>query len=87
MSAGTIILAHNSGGPKLDIVIRHNGSPTGFLADDVQSYADAMETITKMSEDERMGIRLNARDSVTRFADSVFEEDFLAATETFFQDT
>ncbi|EPQ14371.1 GDP-Man:Man(3)GlcNAc(2)-PP-Dol alpha-1,2-mannosyltransferase, partial [Myotis brandtii] len=35
MAAGTIILAHNSGGPKLDIVIPYEGEVTGFLAERV----------------------------------------------------
>ncbi|KAJ8352599.1 hypothetical protein SKAU_G00240750 [Synaphobranchus kaupii] len=32
MAAGAVILAHKSGGPKLDIVVPHDGHPTGFLA-------------------------------------------------------
>lgn len=81
MAAGTVVLAHDSAGPKLDIVTPHNGKPTGFLANDVQSYADAMETIFKLSEDQKMEIRGCARQSVVRFSESEFEQKFLTVME------
>ncbi|XP_064636019.1 GDP-Man:Man(3)GlcNAc(2)-PP-Dol alpha-1,2-mannosyltransferase-like isoform X2 [Lineus longissimus] len=85
MAAGTIILAHNSGGPKLDIVTEYHGKKTGFLASDEESYAKAMKTIFDMSEAERLEIRSNARESVKRFSDDDFEAGFVAATEVLLQ--
>ncbi|XP_041359007.1 GDP-Man:Man(3)GlcNAc(2)-PP-Dol alpha-1,2-mannosyltransferase-like isoform X2 [Gigantopelta aegis] len=85
MAAGCIGLAHNSGGPKLDIVIPHNGEQTGFLADDVPSYADAMETIFNMSDKERLKIQMNARESVQKFSDEEFECSFLTLMEPMLQ--
>ncbi|KAG1950291.1 GDP-Man:Man(3)GlcNAc(2)-PP-Dol alpha-1,2-mannosyltransferase [Pimephales promelas] len=81
MAAGTIILAHKSGGPKLDIVVPYDGGPTGFLADDEDAYADAMERILSMTPAARLEIRRRARLSVTRFSDQEFEGSFLAAVE------
>ncbi|KAG7463609.1 hypothetical protein MATL_G00178410 [Megalops atlanticus] len=81
MAAGTIILAHKSGGPKLDIVVPHEGGQTGFLADDEDSYAEAMERILSMTPAARLEIRRNARASVARFSDQEFEASFLAAME------
>ncbi|KAL2087438.1 hypothetical protein ACEWY4_016266 [Coilia grayii] len=81
MAAGTVILAHKSGGPKLDIVVPYEGGQTGFLADDEDSYADAMERILSLTAAERMEIRRRARNSVTRFSDQEFEASFLAAME------
>lgn len=81
MAAGTVILAHKSGGPKLDIVIPYESGQTGFLADDEDSYADAMERILSLTPSERMEIRRRARQSVGRFSDQEFEASFLAATE------
>lgn len=81
MAAGTIILAHKSGGPKLDIVVPHDGGITGFLAYDEDSYADAMERILALTPDARLQIRLRARQSVGRFSDREFERSFLAAVE------
>ncbi|KAM8974972.1 GDP-Man:Man(3)GlcNAc(2)-PP-Dol alpha-1,2-mannosyltransferase [Pelodytes ibericus] len=85
MAAGTIILAHNSGGPKMDIVISYGGQKTGFLADDEESYASAMDQILSLSPNERLTIRQNARHSVTRFSDQEFEENFLSAAEHLFK--
>lgn len=85
MAAGTIVLAHKSGGPKLDIVVPFEDGQTGFLADSEDSYASAMETILALSPSARLEIRRNARRSVERFSDQEFEASFLSATETLMQ--
>ncbi|XP_014675893.1 PREDICTED: GDP-Man:Man(3)GlcNAc(2)-PP-Dol alpha-1,2-mannosyltransferase-like [Priapulus caudatus] len=77
MAAGTIVLAHDSGGPKLDIVVEHDGKRTGFLADSEASFADAMKTIFALSPGERFAVRENARRSSMRFSEDVFEVDFM----------
>lgn len=81
MAAGTVILAHKSGGPKLDIVVPYDGGITGFLADDEDSYADAIERILTMTPEARLEIRRRARQSVSRFSNQEFETTFLAAME------
>lgn len=84
MAGGCIMLAHDSGGPKMDIVIEWEGKPTGFLASDIKSYADAMEMIIALSPEERSVICHNARHSVARFSEGAFENGFLRQTETLF---
>lgn len=81
MAAGTVILAHKSGGPKLDIVVPFEGDQTGFLAEDEDEYADAIERILALSPARRLHIRQNARRSVARFSDREFDACFLAAME------
>ena len=56
MAAGAIALAHNSGGPKMDIVVDYEGEKTGFLADDIQSYSQAINTIMNASLSREMGL-------------------------------
>lgn len=85
MAAGTIILAHNSGGPKLDIVVPHEGTITGFLAESEEEYAEAMVQILSMSAEKRLQIRSNARASAVRFSDQEFEAAFLSSVEKLFQ--
>ncbi|CAH1777960.1 unnamed protein product, partial [Owenia fusiformis] len=85
MAAGTVILAHNSGGPKLDIVIEYNEKPTGFLADSEETYAEKMAAIFKLTEQERLEYSINARESVTRFSEEEFEVGFLNSTEVLFR--
>lgn len=84
MAAGTIMIAHNTGGPKLDIVVPYQDKTTGFLASDEASYADAMEKVFRMSINERQEIREAAKASVVRFSDQEFEISFLAAVESLF---
>ena len=84
MAAGTIILAHNSGGPKLDIVVEHEGEATGFLADDVDSYSSAMKTIFNSGLPDRNKMATNARKSVQKFSHDEFEHNFLYFTEILF---
>lgn len=79
MAAGTVIVAHKSGGPKLDIVVPFEGGQTGFLADDEESYAEAIERILTLPPASRLQMRRNARQSVARFSDEEFKACFLAA--------
>ncbi|KOM25268.1 hypothetical protein LR48_Vigan66s002100 [Vigna angularis] len=47
MAAGAIPIAHNSAGPKMDIVLDEDGQQTGFLACTVEEYVDAIvRTVT-----------------------------------------
>lgn len=85
MAAGTVILAHNSGGPKLDIVVPYEGYITGFLAENVDNYAETMAYILSLSPEKRLEIRENARRSVHRFSDQQFEETFLLSVEPLFK--
>ncbi|KAM6178560.1 GDP-Man:Man(3)GlcNAc(2)-PP-Dol alpha-1,2-mannosyltransferase [Rhynchocyon petersi] len=85
MAAGTIILAHNSGGPKLDIVVPHSGDVTGFLADSEDDYAETMAHVLSMSDEQRLQIRKSARASVCRFSDQEFEVTFLLSVEKLFK--
>lgn len=81
MAAGTVILAHKSGGPRLDIVVPYEGGETGFLAEDEDGYADTIERILTLSPSARLEIQRNARLSVTCFSDQEFEACFLATME------
>jgi len=84
MAAGAIVLAHDSGGPKLDIVVDHDGQSTGFLASDPDSYAARLKTIFALDSETANRIRHNARESVGRFSDAQFTETFLNVTECLF---
>ncbi|KAG8194103.1 hypothetical protein JTE90_003044 [Oedothorax gibbosus] len=77
MSAGLVMIAHDSGGPKMDIVVDFNEKKTGFLATDIQSFADAMTNVWNMKETDLYEIRKCARESVSRFSVNKFEETFL----------
>ncbi|XP_057707879.1 GDP-Man:Man(3)GlcNAc(2)-PP-Dol alpha-1,2-mannosyltransferase-like [Corythoichthys intestinalis] len=81
MAAGAVVLAHNSGGPKLDIVVPYDGERTGFLADSEDDYAAGMDSILTLTPERLDCIRRNARHAVRRFSDRDFHASFLAACE------
>ncbi|KAK3842312.1 MAG: mannosyltransferase [Linnemannia gamsii] len=76
MAAGLVPVAHNSAGPKMDIVRPYNNEPTGYLATTPQEFADAIEKVLAAG-DATLDMQLRARDSVQeRFSEKVFEEGF-----------
>jgi len=78
MAGGVIVIANDSGGPKMDIVVPVEGEATGFLARNAEDYADAMARVLALPFRERMIIRERARDAVKRrFSDEAFCRDFL----------
>eukprot|EP00550_Attheya_septentrionalis_P009430 CAMPEP_0198297260 /NCGR_PEP_ID=MMETSP1449-20131203/36260_1 /TAXON_ID=420275 /ORGANISM="Attheya septentrionalis, Strain CCMP2084" /LENGTH=449 /DNA_ID=CAMNT_0043998143 /DNA_START=201 /DNA_END=1550 /DNA_ORIENTATION=- len=78
MAAGIIVVAHNSGGPKADILTPLNGEKTGFLASTAEEYCEAMFIALCNGPDHEanMRIRFLARESAKRFSDEVFETSF-----------
>ncbi|EFH39136.1 glycosyl transferase family 1 protein [Arabidopsis lyrata subsp. lyrata] len=84
MAAGAIPIAHNSAGPKMDIVLEEDGQRTGFLAETVEEYAEAILEIVKMSEKERIKMAESARKRAVRFSEQRFCEDFKTAIQPIF---
>ncbi|KAL2526615.1 GDP-Man:Man(3)GlcNAc(2)-PP-Dol alpha-1 [Abeliophyllum distichum] len=79
MASGAIPIAHNSAGPKMDIILPEGGKQTGFLAQSMQEYADAILKIIRMPEPERLEMAAAARRRAVRFSEQRFSEDFKAA--------
>lgn len=80
MAAGLIMLAHDSGGPKTDIV--ENGRD-GFLADNESDFADKLVSISKMSPEERSKMVELAKKKSDRFSTQVFEDKFVTLVDNF----
>jgi len=81
MAAGVIIIAHDSGGPKADIVVPLDGKKTGYLATTAEEYAHIMYNVFTKGNDcnENLMIRRCARKSAMRFSDEVFMDSFKSA--------
>ncbi|XP_031264212.1 GDP-Man:Man(3)GlcNAc(2)-PP-Dol alpha-1,2-mannosyltransferase isoform X2 [Pistacia vera] len=79
MAAGAIPIAHNSAGPRMDIVLEEDGQPTGFLAQNAEEYASAILQVVRMPETERLKMAAAARQRAGRFSEQRFYEDFKAA--------
>lgn len=84
MAAGAIPIAHNSAGPKMDIVLEEDGQRTGFLAQSVEEYADAIVQLVKMPETERLKMAEAARKRAAKFSEQRFFEDFKVAIRPIF---
>ncbi|MED6131058.1 asparagine-linked glycosylation protein [Stylosanthes scabra] len=76
MAAGAIPIAHNSAGPKMDIVLDEDGEQTGFLACTSEEYADAILRVLRMPQTERLAMAAAARRRATRFSEQRFYDDF-----------
>jgi alpha-1,2-mannosyltransferase len=76
MAAGCIMIAHNSGGPKWDIV---KEDITGYLADEAEDYAACVKKIIDSSDDKLQEMRDQAIDDVEIFSVKNFSENFLKA--------
>lgn len=85
MAAGNIMVAHKSGGPRLDIIVPYESYDTvGFLADTPQNYAETIMRIIEMTPSQRDTIRNGAKARVNAFSDECFEKHFLNAVAPLF---
>ncbi|KAM3204898.1 GDP-Man:Man(3)GlcNAc(2)-PP-Dol alpha-1,2-mannosyltransferase [Capsicum annuum] len=84
MAAGAIPIAHNSAGPRMDIVLPEDGKQTGFLAKSVEEFAEAIIEVIKMPENERLEMAAAARKRASMFSEQRFYEDFKAAVRPIF---
>lgn len=85
MAAGCIMVAHNSAGPAMDIVVDWQGKRTGYLAKSAEEFVSCLIEAFELSEDEHLELVTAARESVqSRFSVKVFEDSFLLATERLF---
>lgn len=81
MAAGAVPVAHDSAGPRADIVVAEEpGAPRpGFLASSVEGFADAMQEALCMPEERRLALAARARTAAAAFSEEVFAADLLAA--------
>lgn len=91
MAAGLVTVAHDSGGPKSDIILKpwdcenmstfDSDKPTGCLANTAEEYATTLYEILKRDESSAdiLSIRENGRKSAERFSDEVFMDSFKEA--------
>lgn len=83
LAAGCIPVVHDSGGPKLDIVVDDpdSGLPTGFHANTAEEFADGFRRVMDLGGDEKVAMRRRGRDGARRFTGEVFEHGWIACME------
>lgn len=77
MAAGLITIAHNSGGPKEDIITSYKGGPTGLLAETEEEFSSAILKALTLPEEERKEMIARARARVGEFSGSAFQRDWV----------
>ncbi|KAL1535498.1 asparagine-linked glycosylation protein, variant 2 [Salvia divinorum] len=87
MAAGAIPIAHNSAGPKMDIVLPEEGKQTGFLANTLEEYADAILRIIRMPASQRLEMAAAARKRASHFSEQRFYQDFKSAVRPIMSNT
>lgn len=76
-AAGLVSVVHNSGGPKLDIVVDVDGGATGCHAETAEEFAKGFEWGLNLPSNEVDEMRCRARASAGRFTEAVFAEAWL----------
>ena len=56
----------------MDIVLEEDGEPTGFLAETVEEFADAILKVVKMPEPGRLKMAADARRRAGKFSEQRF---------------
>ena len=85
MAAGAVPIAHNSGGPKEDIVLPEpgrdggTGQRTGFLCRTLEQYTDALIEVVGMTQVARLEVAAAARRRAAAFSDARVESEFIEA--------
>ncbi|KAK4039151.1 glycosyltransferase [Parachaetomium inaequale] len=69
-AAGLVAVVHDSGGPKVDIVVDVEGEPTGFHATTASEFAEGFEKA--LSLPNPYAVRQRARQSAKRFTEEEF---------------
>jgi len=75
MAAGAIPIAHNSAGPRMDIVTKE----TGYLVETAEECAAAMAAVLGMSESDRVAMAALGRRRAELFTQEKFQQGFLGA--------
>ncbi|KAK6498052.1 asparagine-linked glycosylation protein [Arthrobotrys conoides] len=81
-AAGLIGVVHDSGGPKLDIVVDIDGLRTGYHATTADEFAQGFKEALSLSDDDTVAMRERARESSLRFSEEIFEEQWNSVMDT-----
>ncbi|KAI5840801.1 hypothetical protein DFP73DRAFT_557907 [Morchella snyderi] len=78
-AAGLISVVHDSGGPKLDIVVGEGS--TGWHAETAEQFAEAYRKALELPVADVLAMRSRARESAQRFSEEVFADRWLVGLE------
>lgn len=76
-AAGLVSVVHDSGGPKMDIVVEVDGGRTGWHAETAEEFAEGFRRALGLEAGEVVAMRARARKSAGRFTEEVFGRGWL----------
>ncbi len=77
-------IAHESAGPKLDIICKDAPQPLGYLARDPDGFVTSICDVLDNFDSERLlALRQRARTHVQQFTDETFVQHFTTVFEDF----
>ena len=71
MASGIITIAHNSGGPRADIIKKE----IGYLCSSASEYSQTILKIIAMNENDKMA-KLSRENVIKRFSGDIFAKQF-----------
>jgi len=78
MAAGLSVIAHNSAGPKLDIIRERKENPVGYLASSKAEYIEYLDRcVNQVNTPAFKTMVEGARKDVNKFSDEAFKELFI----------
>ncbi|EWC45903.1 hypothetical protein DRE_04910 [Drechslerella stenobrocha 248] len=81
-AAGLICVVHDSGGPKMDIVVEVDGYKTGYHATTADEFAAGFLKALSLGPVETAMMRARARQSAMRFSEEIFEDKWNAVMDS-----
>lgn len=88
MASGVVPIAHDSGGPREDIVVPEVVGEggitqrTGYLCRTQEQYCEALVEVLGMEQVERLQVAAAARRQAAKFSDERFKSEFLEAVKS-----
>eukprot|EP00549_Striatella_unipunctata_P023041 CAMPEP_0118683028 /NCGR_PEP_ID=MMETSP0800-20121206/5808_1 /TAXON_ID=210618 ORGANISM="Striatella unipunctata, Strain CCMP2910" /NCGR_SAMPLE_ID=MMETSP0800 /ASSEMBLY_ACC=CAM_ASM_000638 /LENGTH=336 /DNA_ID=CAMNT_0006579473 /DNA_START=169 /DNA_END=1179 /DNA_ORIENTATION=+ len=77
MAAGMITIAHNSGGPRADIIATDANHRSGYLASTEEEYANCIYEALVGEKSKITIVRKRGQESAGRFSEEAFEKSFI----------
>lgn len=81
LAAGLIPVVHDSGGPKLDIVVPYDERPTGYHAETAEGFADGYRKVMQLEPEERYAMRVRCREVAKNFTEEAFARKWIEQVE------
>lgn len=85
LATGQIMIVHNSGAAKNELINTEDDSQNGYLAKTADEYAKALQEVLRLSPADRRKMQKAARRTAEQFSRVCFQKEFLNSIESVFE--